>query len=49
MSIDEALKQLSFVERKGSAVIKEVSAYTFKRLRMTVCLVLAVLFVSGDR
>ena len=24
MSIDEALKQLSFVERKGSAVVKEV-------------------------
>jgi len=24
MSIDEALKQLSFVERKGSAIVKEV-------------------------
>jgi len=28
MSIDEALKQLSFVERKGSAVVKEVSRFT---------------------
>jgi len=25
MSIDEALKQLSFVERKGSAIVKEVN------------------------
>jgi len=24
MSVDEALKQLSFVERKGSAIVKEV-------------------------
>jgi len=24
MSVDEALKQLSFVQRKGSAIVKEV-------------------------
>lgn len=27
MSIDEAMKQLSFVERKGSAVVKEVGSF----------------------
>ena len=33
MSIDEAMKQLSFVERKGSAVVKEVgSLYQLSQL-----------------
>jgi len=27
MSIDEALKQLLFVERKGGAIVREVIAY----------------------